>query len=157
MSRRAELMMEEGPDEVVHVLASAMRMRKMRALEMQANSARARLSMRKMVSERLSHPLLAQMRSREFEANPLADEDDTLDASAQRLAKDLSEVQKWMLSEGGVFNEQVPAAAASVEAIGRHIETRLGGQLVAAAAGYARSHVRNTLDLLPPCWPRLPS
>lgn len=99
-------MVEEGPDEVAHVLASTLRMRRMRSLEQQANSSRAQLSLRRMVSERLSHPLLEQMRSGEFKNNPLADEEEEFDATTQRLAKDLTEVKRWMLSEGGVFDEE---------------------------------------------------
>ena len=98
--------MVEGPDEVAHVLASTLRMRRMRSLEQQANSSRAQLSLRRMVSERLSHPLLEQMRSGEFKNNPLADEEEEFDATTQRLAKDLTEVKRWMLSEGGVFDEE---------------------------------------------------
>ena len=94
----------------------AMRMRKMRALEQQADSAKARLAMRKMVSERLSHPLLEQMRSSEFSSNPLADDERELDANTQRLAGHLSEVQKWLISEGGVVDEPEPVVLSREEA-----------------------------------------
>ena len=52
---------------------------------------RSRLALRKMVEERLSHPLLEQMKSDEFDRNPLAeDEALVVDEDAAALSRTLS-------------------------------------------------------------------
>ena len=106
-------MEEGGAEDSKH---RAMRMRKMAALDKQANSAKSRLTMRKIVSEQLSHPLLEQMRSKELTLNPLADEEDEFDDAARRVATHLTDVQQWMLSEGGVIGDgSASDGAAQVE------------------------------------------
>ena len=63
-----------------------------------AGGARSQLAQRRMISERLSHPLLEQMKSQSFDHNPLADVEVT--EEEEELARDLAAVRRHLVGDG---------------------------------------------------------
>jgi hypothetical protein len=78
-------------EEAAAAKAAAAKQARRLALAKQTNSAQTQLAMRKMISERLSHPLLEQMRTKDFAHNPLAEADD---AKSREMGRRLAAMQR---------------------------------------------------------------
>ena len=94
----------EGSEEAKRAVANAMRLVRRNALAKQSASARSRLALRRMVAERLSHPLLEQMHSAEFAKNPLAEEEGP--DEAVEIGRRLEEVRRELLAVAGITEEE---------------------------------------------------
>ena len=109
-------------EEAAYSVANALRLVRRMSLDKQAQSMRSRLALRKMVEERLSHPLLEQMKSDEFDRNPLAeDEALVVDEDAAALSRTLSGIhglptasssRRTSLEDDGEPGEDAAAMAA---------------------------------------------
>ena len=82
----------------------AQRYAKRALLAKQAGNGKSRQALRRMVEERLSHPLLEQMHSAEFELNPLQEAEEDFVPS----------LAKWMASQMEGAGEEEPRQQASV-------------------------------------------
>ena len=102
------LVRDESDDSMAEV-RQAKRFAKREMLARQTSSGKARTMLRRLVAERLSHPLLEQIKSSGFDDNPLEEEDEP-DYRPPSLAKWMAEVSQTDAAE------EAPAAA--VQAMG---------------------------------------
>jgi hypothetical protein len=107
------LVRDESDDSMAEV-RQAKRFAKREMLARQTSGAKARTMLRRLVAERLSHPLLEQIKSSGFDDNPLEEEDEPDYRPPPSLAKWMAEVSQTDAAE----EAPAPAVPAMVGSIG---------------------------------------
>ena len=111
------LLQRDAAEDSMAEVRQAQRYSKRMLLQKQSGNGKAQQSLRRIVAERLSHPLLEQMHSSEFKENPL-EEQEQRDYRPPSLAKWMAELNEDAAANSADAASALPASAPAIGGLG---------------------------------------